>query len=560
MLCHRRKHTGEKPFKCHCGRQFSRLDNVRQHAGTVHADQVERNNATMTELVRLHNELSSQTVQNQMEAGMVIKDPNEASQARLAKKRKTSATRAVKAEREGGQSAAEEDAKKKGRGKFSVDRHAASPRARTVSAQSQAQTSPYHSSPLGQPHHHQPTGRPTYSPYSTNGYSTTGQMAVYQQDSQPQHHSPLHQHATIPQQSYYSGTPPPPSHSSPMYAQAPAHLHQSAGGPSSASPHRRGPTPLQTSTPGSGPSRYYAAPLAYGAPPQVSPGTAAREAHYLQQQQQHIAQQHYMQQQQQAQQQQHHSSGGHSPPAEAPASPDGRGLTLPSISKLLPSPLSAGGQADQQAYYAQEQQQQQQHSRVISAASYSGSAYGAELQQQQHVAMHHSGGHSQQARSGTAYEDDVEQVVPHSAHWQQQQQQSTYSIPPTPVSAISLPNHSAPSPVYATQAPAIKGNFAPQAGAGGGYIPQVTQAPEYAYQYASVPQSQAQQHFAQPSPQQSPLRASAYAQGPESSERSSIPWNGNASGGSNGSGGGGLMDMVVGQTGFHMPPQAVSSA
>lgn len=33
---HIRKHTGERPFQCHCGRRFSRLDNLRQHAQTVH--------------------------------------------------------------------------------------------------------------------------------------------------------------------------------------------------------------------------------------------------------------------------------------------------------------------------------------------------------------------------------------------------------------------------------------------------------------------------------------------------------------------------------------------
>lgn len=33
---HIRKHTGERPFECHCKRTFSRLDNLRQHAQTVH--------------------------------------------------------------------------------------------------------------------------------------------------------------------------------------------------------------------------------------------------------------------------------------------------------------------------------------------------------------------------------------------------------------------------------------------------------------------------------------------------------------------------------------------
>ena len=35
---HKRKHTGERPFTCpHCSKNFSRLDNLRQHKQTVHA-------------------------------------------------------------------------------------------------------------------------------------------------------------------------------------------------------------------------------------------------------------------------------------------------------------------------------------------------------------------------------------------------------------------------------------------------------------------------------------------------------------------------------------------
>ncbi|KAI9749410.1 MAG: hypothetical protein M1815_002547 [Lichina confinis] len=36
---HIRKHTGERPFQCHCARRFSRLDNLRQHAQTVHVNE-----------------------------------------------------------------------------------------------------------------------------------------------------------------------------------------------------------------------------------------------------------------------------------------------------------------------------------------------------------------------------------------------------------------------------------------------------------------------------------------------------------------------------------------
>ena len=49
-----RKHTGERPFTCHCGKQFSRLDNLRQHAQTVHADKQDANERMMRDLSSLH--------------------------------------------------------------------------------------------------------------------------------------------------------------------------------------------------------------------------------------------------------------------------------------------------------------------------------------------------------------------------------------------------------------------------------------------------------------------------------------------------------------------------
>jgi hypothetical protein len=39
LLISSRKHTGERPFQCHCSRRFSRLDNLRQHAQTVHVNE-----------------------------------------------------------------------------------------------------------------------------------------------------------------------------------------------------------------------------------------------------------------------------------------------------------------------------------------------------------------------------------------------------------------------------------------------------------------------------------------------------------------------------------------
>ncbi|KAJ7720624.1 hypothetical protein B0H16DRAFT_1896801 [Mycena metata] len=56
---HVRKHTGERPFTCHCSKQFSRLDNLRQHAQTVHADKAAENEAMMRELTSLHAAMTS---------------------------------------------------------------------------------------------------------------------------------------------------------------------------------------------------------------------------------------------------------------------------------------------------------------------------------------------------------------------------------------------------------------------------------------------------------------------------------------------------------------------
>ncbi|KAF9235297.1 hypothetical protein BU15DRAFT_51517 [Melanogaster broomeanus] len=56
---HIRKHTGERPFTCHCSKQFSRLDNLRQHAQTVHADKQEQNERMMRELASLHASMAA---------------------------------------------------------------------------------------------------------------------------------------------------------------------------------------------------------------------------------------------------------------------------------------------------------------------------------------------------------------------------------------------------------------------------------------------------------------------------------------------------------------------
>ena len=56
---HIRKHTGERPFQCHCLKNFSRLDNLRQHCQTVHEDKPELNEKLLQKLASIHSSMSS---------------------------------------------------------------------------------------------------------------------------------------------------------------------------------------------------------------------------------------------------------------------------------------------------------------------------------------------------------------------------------------------------------------------------------------------------------------------------------------------------------------------
>ncbi|KAH9453889.1 hypothetical protein KEM48_014119 [Puccinia striiformis f. sp. tritici PST-130] len=57
---HERKHTKEKPFKCHCAKAFSRLDNWRQHKVSVHKEDIEQNTLTEERLVQVHKSMQRQ--------------------------------------------------------------------------------------------------------------------------------------------------------------------------------------------------------------------------------------------------------------------------------------------------------------------------------------------------------------------------------------------------------------------------------------------------------------------------------------------------------------------
>ncbi|KAF9070414.1 hypothetical protein BDP27DRAFT_1220763 [Rhodocollybia butyracea] len=52
LIRHIKRHSGEKPFPCHCGKRFYRLDELRQHARTVHTDKVELNENMMRRFSR----------------------------------------------------------------------------------------------------------------------------------------------------------------------------------------------------------------------------------------------------------------------------------------------------------------------------------------------------------------------------------------------------------------------------------------------------------------------------------------------------------------------------
>lgn len=73
-----RKHTGERPFPCHCGKAFSRLDNLRQHAATVHADHAALNEAMLNSLAPVHASLSQKAGKEQRKRGEIVEVPKNA--------------------------------------------------------------------------------------------------------------------------------------------------------------------------------------------------------------------------------------------------------------------------------------------------------------------------------------------------------------------------------------------------------------------------------------------------------------------------------------------------
>ena len=71
-----RKHTGERPFQCHCQKSFSRLDNLRQHCQTVHADTPALNEDMLRRLTTLHSSLAATAARNQQAYARVVRKPS----------------------------------------------------------------------------------------------------------------------------------------------------------------------------------------------------------------------------------------------------------------------------------------------------------------------------------------------------------------------------------------------------------------------------------------------------------------------------------------------------
>ncbi|KAF2271667.1 uncharacterized protein EI97DRAFT_462634 [Westerdykella ornata] len=66
---HIRKHTGERPFLCHCSRRFSRMDNLRQHAATVHINEDIPENSLAATVTRYQRQIRTERVRPAGAAG-----------------------------------------------------------------------------------------------------------------------------------------------------------------------------------------------------------------------------------------------------------------------------------------------------------------------------------------------------------------------------------------------------------------------------------------------------------------------------------------------------------
>lgn len=70
-----RKHTGERPFQCHCMRRFSRLDNLRQHAQTVHVNEDIPGDSLAATGTRFQRQVRTDRVKTHRNRGSTLNSP-----------------------------------------------------------------------------------------------------------------------------------------------------------------------------------------------------------------------------------------------------------------------------------------------------------------------------------------------------------------------------------------------------------------------------------------------------------------------------------------------------
>ncbi|GAA5890857.1 hypothetical protein JCM8208_003075 [Rhodotorula glutinis] len=426
---HVRKHTGERPFKCHCGREFSRLDNVRQHAATVHSEQAERNAQTIADLVALHNQLSASTQQRQKDAGMVLQDgpvadkgsarrrgDGEVKKKATAKKKQTAAEKKAREQAEAAEQALERQRAAKEEAAVAAAQQQPQPQSSPMQQQQQPPlmqpyggafgAAPY---PVARP----PQPAPAYPTFAAPPqYPSTAPppLGNYQQSAYVQYTSQLAAH----QQLYAAGMgppPPPPPHTL-SYADMYGGAAYAAG---------YGPPAVTSSAPSH----------PYAPPPPPSPHAGQRP--------EPVGLSH----------QDPSSSGRYNPPTSlsyppvsTPQLPDAGQLTpnkisLPSISALLPSPFANSQQAQPQPeqppqHPQQHQHQHQQSQQVVSATGVDPHA-AAQHQQQQREQAHYAAMSSSQGRP-PAHSP--------SPHLQQHAMQQGYgAYPPVVVGELQYPPH-----------------------------------------------------------------------------------------------------------------------
>ncbi|GAA6049841.1 hypothetical protein JCM3770_004210 [Rhodotorula araucariae] len=534
---HVRKHTGERPFKCHCGREFSRLDNVRQHAATVHSDLVEKNAQTIQELVALHNQLSVSTVQRQRDAGMILQDGSEARSRRRAeaqngepkpkkpsgKKRETAAAKKAREQAEAAESAerqkaAEQDAAMAAAQACSlVPSNGATPVPQHLQQQQSGYSSPYGTAQQRPPQ----VAPPAAYPYGAAQYPAAAPPFT----GYPQSPYPAAQYAApYPHQQMYGGAIPPPNMpfmpGMEMYAATAA------------------PGYPQTSAPAPAPPTHNFLPQ----PP--SPRSQRPAPVDPQQQHQH-----------------QHANARYNPsiphpyaPTPTPPQADTGQLTpnkisLPSISALLPSPFANGQQQQGQGQqresgsqpgsavsadpHAAQHQQQQAYYAAMSAAPQRQSAQASPAVHPAHAPPHHAQ-YPPAAQYGMYPGAAPGEMQYHHHQQQQQQAMAAHGQQPHPFDPYARPSSttgseregppslsngssSATSSSFQSGSPHHPHLVAPHNPAGQHYshlynpagaapaaypygTPPQAQAQPTAYPYAAPPYLSAQQSFAPPPP------------------------------------------------------------